>query len=181
MPPPFIDRMRPRFSPEAVPEMPPPLPPTDPMQEARDWCDRLRAYAEQVLRVAQQTADANRNLIAENAALARQNEHLMEQNDALIRDNRTVHAYAQNLRSRLTAIREALQSAENESLEYATSSVRLRPASTVQEDAAGEEVREILERARQPAPPPTPRAPPIPERPLPTQHAPGGRLPVNQY
>ena len=107
------------------------------MQEARDWCDRLRAYAEQVLRVAQQTADANRNLIAENAALARQNEHLMEQNDALIRDNRTVHAYAQNLRSRLTAIREALQSAENESLEYATSSVRLRPASTVQEDAAG--------------------------------------------
>jgi hypothetical protein len=179
MPPPFIQRVRQRFDPQAAAELPPP--PPDIRGALEQW-ETFRDYAAQVASIATATAEANRHLLAENAALQRQVEHLMNQNDAILRDNRTVHAYAQNLRSRLTAIREALQNAENESLEFATVSVRTR-IPTAQEDQDAEEVREVLSRVRPqtqpPAPPPTPAPPPMPPgRP----YSPNtDRLPVNQF
>lgn len=143
MTPTFVRRTRARFEPSVATELPPPLPPLrDPAEE---W-NTLRTYAAKVAEVAATTAEANRNLIAENAALHRRIEHLEVQNAEVLRENRIAQSYAQSLRTRVTTIREALQTAENESLQFASNSVRERVAPTPEENAAGEEVQEVLSR-----------------------------------
>lgn len=105
-------------------DIPPPEPhERDPMDEARDRWDELRNYATQVadmLRVANETIQ---RLNVENDGLRAEVDHVRaytgEEIKALSRDNRLLRGYAQALRTRMTVIRENIEVAEKESLQYA--------------------------------------------------------------
>ncbi len=112
MPPSLISRMQER-------QLPPEPPVQNPFFEAADRWEDLRRFATEVLAMARETDDSNRTLTIENDVLRRENERLAAEQAVLVRDNRLIRSYGHALRARLTAIREALESAEREALEYA--------------------------------------------------------------
>lgn len=123
-------------------ELPPEPNPFD--QAQQQWAE-LRSYAAQcadALRVADETGRA---LQLENDALRRELDHIRvymgDEIDQLRRENRLVTAYATNLRSRLTVIRESIVAAETEALQFAANEVR-KPVAVV-DDPSNDTVAEI--------------------------------------
>lgn len=138
----------------------------DTFAEAQEQMRELRAYAAEAaeaLRGAQAIILENESLRREVAAVRSQ---MGEQVATLTRENRMLSAYATNLRTRLTAIREAIQSTENEALQFASNQVRERaPEPTDEERAALHQLADGIARANINKPdPPAPReAPKMPD------------------
>lgn len=99
--------------------LPPDPPAENPHDAARAQWETLREYAVKVAEIARETDETSKTLQAENDSLRREVERLTASNTKLARENRTVNAYAQSIRTRLTVIRETIESAERESLEHA--------------------------------------------------------------
>jgi len=132
-------------------ELPPEPNPFDHAQQ--QWAE-LRSYAAQcadALRVADETGRA---LQLENDALRRELDHIRvymgDEIDQLRRENRLVTAYATNLRSRLTVIRESIVAAETEALQFAANEVRKPIAAVPDEDAQVAEIHDAIVRANSP-------------------------------
>lgn len=129
MAPPFISRMR--------KELPAEPPRENPYRKAADDYDDLHEYAQRVLRLAEETNENNQILTAQNASLQAEVDRLSDEVSALMRDNRLVRSYAEHLRTRLTVVRESMEMAERESLEYASHSVRVPHSEETQTEDDG--------------------------------------------
>lgn len=136
MAPNFIQRMR-------AQGLPPEPPEENPNRIASASWEQLREYATRALSIAQETDDVNKMLTADNESLRRENERLAEANAALARENRLVTAFAQNLRTRMSGVREAIETAERESLQFANHQIREHAAEPTAEETA--EVRQVMD------------------------------------
>jgi hypothetical protein len=137
----FIKTMRDRG-------LPPQPPQENPFDEAQRKWDDLRAYAETVLQLSHETNDANRTLVAQVESLQRENDRLAAQVTQLSRENRIVNAYGQNIRSRMAVIKEGIEAAERESLEYANHRVTTRPVDTAEEKAEVSHIVDAIARVQ---------------------------------
>lgn len=134
MVPNFVMRMRDRGLPAEPPR-------ENPYENAHEKWDELREYAAKVLQMAEETNDTNRTLVAQNEALQTEVERLTLLVNQLSRENRVISAFGEHLRTRLTVIREGIETAERESLEYAHQTVTTRDEPTPKEAA---EVRNVV-------------------------------------
>lgn len=119
----------------------PDAPPADnPHDLASAQWDKLRDYATKVAEVAAEISDENKTLLAQNESLTREVDRLTALNADITREHRTTIAFAQALRTRFTAIREAFEAAEREALSYAGQDVREKTPPTAEEQREVEQV-----------------------------------------
>lgn len=119
----------------------PDAPPADnPHDLASAQWQKLHAYAAKVAEIAAEISDENKALLAQNESLMREVDRLTALNAEISRENRTTIAFAQALRTRLTAIREATEAAEREALSYASQDVREKKPPTEAEQREVEKV-----------------------------------------
>lgn len=125
----------------------PPIPatPASPFEDAMEQYGELRDYAARAAEHIRESDEGVRRLAQENEALRREVEHVRgymgEQVNTLLRENRMLQAYATNIRTRLTVIRESIGQAETEALQFAASEARVRHPVNVADEG---EVREVV-------------------------------------
>jgi hypothetical protein len=145
-------RRAPVTDPETDPS-PPPL--VNPFEEAIRQFRELRDFAERQAHYARKVAAENRQLLADNDGLGREVDRLLNLSAELAKDNRLIRAYATSVRTRLTVIREAIENADRESLQYAhNEATEPQPELPTEETAELAEVVEGIHRVNGTEPPP---------------------------
>lgn len=127
-------------------DLPPDLPQHDPMPQAQRSWEEMRDYAARCRGALQQADEMIRALQADNDAKDREIAALRQSVGDLTRDNRVVRSYADNIRTRLTSIREQMERAESEALQFARTSLQVQPE-TPEERADAAVGAEIIARA----------------------------------
>lgn len=121
--------------------LPPEPPAENPHEVASAQWQKLHDYATQLARITAEVDDENRTLRAEKESLHREIDRLTALNADIAREHRTTIAFAQALRTRFAAIREAFEAAEREALSYASQDVREKKPPT---DAEQREVEKVI-------------------------------------
>lgn len=119
----------------------PDAPPADnPAELAGAQWNKLHNYATKVAEIAAEISDENKSLLAQNESLTREVDRLTALNADIAREHRTTIAFAQALRTRFAAIREAFEAAEREALTYASQDVCEKKPPTPEEQREVEKV-----------------------------------------